>query len=238
MKILGLVAITACLLWGCSNPPDSNQPATPNVQEVSTKAPPVKDGAPTSAAPTPPDQTSATGGTTGASALVPKGTNAGDKGASSGTSSSSSKGGPTPPPNKTAKPEAKSYSLLGKWDVVNKLQNLTRTYEFRPDGTYILEEVDETPDKKGTDTVVTAGTYKQDGNKISKHVVSKTEDTDDEPLKAAAAADTKNFAKQVNLIPEYSGTIHWTDADDADIVANPGFNPYIEQEIQLKRHKG
>lgn len=215
MRIVYLAAIV-CLVSSCGNAPVSNQPGTPAVQEAVAKTPPPAVNPPTAQPTAPPAAT---------------------------TEVAPNAGGPKPAPSvKTqapaSKPAALTFSLVGKWDVLNKLQSKTLTYEFRPDGTYILEDVTETPDNKGAITVITAGTYKQDGNKFSKHVVSKTEDTDDPPMKAAAEADTKNWAKQVNQIAEYTGTVHWKDADDAVIVANPGFDPLVEQEIQLKRHKG
>jgi hypothetical protein len=128
--------------------------------------------------------------------------------------------------------------LVGQWDVQNKLSNISRIYDFRADGTYILIAVDEAPDQKGTTTVTTTGLYMCDGTKLTKHVVSMVETTDDEPMKSAAEADTKTFASDVKSLPEYSGTMKWKDADDIVVNAAKGVDAGIESEIVLKRHKG
>jgi hypothetical protein len=128
-------------------------------------------------------------------------------------------------------------SLIGLWDVTNKLEKKSRTYEFRDNGTYILIAVDAAPDNKGTVTITQTGTFKLEGDKYSRHVVDQQETTDDEIIKSTADADTKQMRKDINKIPEYRGTLKFKDADDAVITAAPGMDT-VEQEIDLKRHKG
>jgi len=217
MKQLGSFVVCMCFLAGC------NGASSPG-------AAPAADGGNQ-------PSTQPVGGPSSSATSTAKPTNA-DNPARSAPAQDATPAAPTGAKQSSAAAIPPANKLVGQWDVLNKLGNLSRIYDFRDNGTYILIAIDSAPDQKGTTTMMTTGTYKLDGTQFSKHVVSLKETTDSEPMKSAAEADTKTFAKEVNSIPEYRGTVKWKDDDDAIVTASPGFDPGIEQEIQLKRHKG